>query len=179
MKKLKPKKGNNLVSIVIPTKNSAFFLRECLRHIRLQSYSKIEIIIVDGGSTDNVKELANEYKCKIYTYNPRVEKGIFDAPHKRNYGMEKAKGDYVYWLDADMELSKNLIKEAVGLCEKGADAVILPEDSFGVGVWAQAKQLERRCYWGDDTVESPRFFKKTAWVSIGGFDLSLGAGGLR
>ena len=91
--------------------------------------------------------------------------------------MKKAKGEFVYWLDADMELSKNLIKEAVGICEKGVDSVILREDSFGVGIWAKAKQLERRCYWGDDTVESPRFFKKSVWFSIGGFDLSLGAGG--
>lgn len=170
-------KKNKLVSIVIPTKNSASFMQSCLMHIRGQSYSNIEIIIVDGNSTDNVKELANKYKCKFYTYIPNVSKGIFDAPHKRNFGMEKAEGEYVYWLDADMELPKNLIKEAVQLCEEGADAVILPEDSFGIGVWAKAKQLERRCYWGDDNVESPRFFKKSVWVSIGGFDLSLGAGG--
>ncbi len=167
----------NLVSIVIPTKNSASFLENCLKHIRNQTYHNIEIIIVDGGSTDNVKELSDKYKCTFYTYLPKVEKGIFDAPHKRNYGMKKAKGEYVYWLDADMELAKGLIEEAVNLCLKGADAVILPEDSFGVGLWARAKQLERRCYWGDDSVESPRFFKKTVWRSIGGFDLSLGAGG--
>ncbi len=166
-----------LVSIVIPTKNSAGFLESCLKHIRLQSYSKIEIIVVDGKSTDNVKELAMKYKCEFYTYIPKVKRGIFDAPHKRNYGMGKAKGEYVYWLDADMELPKGLIMEAVNLCKKGADAVILPEDSYGVGIWAKAKQLERRCYWGDDSVESPRFFKKSVWNSIGGFDLSLGAGG--
>lgn len=171
------KNNNSLVSIVIPTRNSAGFLDCCLRRIRSQSYSNIEIIIVDGGSTDNVKELAKKYKCEFYTYIPRVEKGIFDAPHKRNYGMKKAKGEYVYWLDADMEMSKNLISEAVELCKSGADAVILPEDSFGVGIWAKAKQLERRCYWGDDSVESPRFFKKSVWENIGGFDLSLGAGG--
>ncbi len=173
------KKNNNykLVSIVIPTRNSAAFLDSCLKHIRLQTYPNIEIIIVDGKSTDNVKELSDKYKCEFYTYVPKVSSGIFDAPHKRNYGMKKARGEYVYWLDADMELSKNLINEAVELCEKGVDAVILREDSFGIGIWAKAKQLERRCYWGDDNVESPRFFKKSVWHSIGGFDLSLGAGG--
>jgi arabinofuranan 3-O-arabinosyltransferase len=102
---------------------------------------------------------------------------FFDAPHKINFGVSKAKGHFIYWLDADMEVTKNLISEAVENCEKnGAGAVIIPEDSFGVGLWAKAKQLERRCYWGDDTVESPRFFIKKVWDEIGGFDLKLGAG---
>ena len=171
------KNNNEIVSIVIPTKNSAGFLDSCLKNIRLQSYPKIEIIIVDSKSTDNVEELAKKYKVRFLTYIPKVEKGIFDAPHKRNYGMAKAKGKYVYWLDADMTLPKNLIAEAVELCIKGADAVILPEDSFGVGIWSKAKQLERRCYWNDPTMESPRFYKKSVWEDIGGFDLSLGAGG--
>lgn len=170
-------KNNEIVSIIIPTKNSANFLDVCLKNIRLQSYQKIEVIIVDSKSTDNVEELAKKYKCRFLTYVPKVEKGIFDAPHKRNYGMAKAKGKYVYWLDADMTLPKNLISEAVLLCKKGADAVILPEDSYGVGIWAKAKQLERRCYWNDSSMESPRFFKKSVWDDIGGFDLSLGAGG--
>lgn len=168
---------NKIVSIVIPTKNSANFLESCLKHIRSQSYPNIEIIIVDSKSTDNVRELSKKYKCRFITYIPKVKKGIFDAPHKRNYGMARAKGKYVYWLDADMELPENLISEAVSICEKGADAVILPEDSFGAGFWSKVKQLERRCYWGDQSMESPRFYKKSAWDDIGGFDLSLGAGG--
>lgn len=166
-----------LVSIVIPTKNSAVFLDSCLKSIQMQSYSEIEIIIVDGKSTDNVRELAEKYNCVFYTYIPKVKEGTFDAPHKRNYGMKKAKGEYVYWLDADMELSKDLIIEAVNLCEKGADAVILPEDSFGIGIWASAKNLERRCYWGDDAIEAPRFIKKDILLKLGGLDELLGGGG--
>ena len=103
--------------------------------------------------------------------------GLFDAPYKRNLGMDKATGEYVYWMDADMELPKNLIREAVALCKKRYDAVVLPEDSFGIGIWAAAKNLERRCYWNDNTVECARFYKKSVWKSIGGFDESLGAGG--
>jgi len=170
-------KDNETVSIIIPTKNSANFLERCLINIRLQSYPQIEVIIVDSKSTDNVKELAKKHNCRFLTYVPKVKKGVFDAPHKRNYGMALAKGKYVYWLDADMTLPKNLISEAVALCKDGADAVVLPEDSFGIGIWAKAKQLERRCYWNDSTMESPRFYKKTVWEDIGGFDLSLGAGG--
>lgn len=166
-----------VVSIVIPTKNSAQFLENCLKSIRKQSCSYIEIIIVDGGSTDKTIFLAKKYKCKIYRYVPKVLKGLFDASYKRNYGINKAKGYYVYWLDADMELPKKIIAEAISVCQTGKDAVILPEDSFGEGIWARAKQLERRFYWGDNTKECPRFFKHSVWNAIDGFDETLGAGG--
>lgn len=166
-----------LVSIVIPTKNSGVFLENTLKSIAKQLYTPVETIIVDGKSTDKTLSIAHKYKARVLTYVPNVSKGIFDAPHKRNYGMARSNGEYVYWLDADMELPIHLISEAVLLCTKSADAVILHEDSFGNGIWAQAKKLERSCYWGDDLVESPRFFKKSVWKNIGGFDLSLGAGG--
>lgn len=170
------KKNNGMVSVVIPTKNSASWLEKCLSHIRFQSYSKIEIIIVDGGSKDNAEEIAKKYKCRFYKFTPRIKKGLFDAPHKINYGANNAKGEYIYWVDADMELTKNVIKDAVLTCKNGADAVIIPEESFGKGIWARAKQLERRCYWGDDTIESPRFLKTSLWKDIGGFDETLGGG---
>lgn len=166
-----------LISIVIPTRNSAAILVNCLKSIKDQAYKNVEVIIIDGRSTDNVEELAKKYGCRFFSYTPDLRDVLFDAPHKINYGVSKAKGEYIYWVDADMELTKNILQEAVDECEKGAGAVILPEDSFGTGIWAKAKKLERRCYWGDDNVESPRFYKKKVWDEIGGFDLSLGAGG--
>ena len=164
------KNKHKLVSIVIPTRNSAKILENCLKSIKKQAYPNVEIIIADGKSSDNVREIAKKYDCRFFLYNPKIREIFFDAPHKINYGASKAKGYFMYWLDADMELTKNLIRDAVSACEKGAGAVIIPEDSFGVGIWAAAKQLERRCYWGDDTVESPRFFKKKVWNDVGGLE---------
>jgi glycosyltransferase involved in cell wall biosynthesis len=166
-----------VVSIIIPTKNAGAILENCLKSISKQTYPHTETIIIDGNSKDGTKDLAKKYKVTIYDYNPKVPVGFFDAPHRRNYGVKKAKGEFVYYLDSDMELPKDLIKEAVSLCTTKYDALILPEDSFGIGVWADAKNLERRCYWGDDTIEAPRFFKKTVWNKVGGLDESLGGGG--
>lgn len=167
---------NTKVSIVIPTENSANVLDACLRSIRQQTYKNTEIIIVDGKSSDETIQIAKKYKCRIYSYLPKVKKFAYDASHKRNYGAAKAKGRYIYWVDADMRPQPQLIAEAVTLSHS-FDAVILPEESIGAGVWARAKNLERRCYWNDNTVECPRFFKKEIWDDIGGLDESLGAGG--
>lgn len=169
---------SNKVSIVIPTKNSDMFLENAFKSIKSQTYKDIEVIIVDGQSTDKTLQLAKKYNALVYQLKVDVPKGTFDAPYRRNYGVKKSKGDYVYYLDADMELEKNVVKEAVGACIKGGyDAVIIPENSFGSGPWAKAKNLERMCYWGDDSVEAPRFFKKKVWHEVGGLDVGLGGGG--
>ena len=171
------KKG--LVSIIIPTKNSSRYLDECLAHIKSQSYKDIEIIIIDGKSQDMDKtiEIAKKYSCKILIFIPNVKKGLFDATKKRNYAATKARGEFIYHMDAYMELSRNVVKEAIELCNNGFDAVILPEDSFGEGPWASAKNLERRFFWNDDTVESPRFFKKTVWDTLKVYDENIAGGG--
>ena len=82
-----------------------------------------------------------------------------------------------YYVDTDMVLQPTLIEECVSLCESGASAVIIEERSFGTGIWAMAKSLERSCYVGDNTIEAPRFFPKNVWNQLGGLDESLGGGG--
>ncbi len=165
-----------LVSIIIPTVNSGLFLENTFKSIASQTYKNIETIIVDGQSKDNTLSLVKKYKAKVFQFKVNLPKGTFDAPYRRNYGVKKSKGEYVYYVDADMEISSKLIDEAVSLCEKKYDALILPEDSFGEGIWARAKNLERRCYWGDELIESPRFFKKMIWESVGGLDEKLAGG---
>ncbi len=171
------KKG--LVSIIIPTKNSSIYLETCLKHIKNQRYKSIEIILVDSKSKDidKVIQLAKKYSCTMYAYNPHIKKGLFDATKKRNFAAKKVRGEFIYHYDADMQATPYVIQEAVNLCNKGYDAVIVKEDSFGGGRWASAKNLERRFFWGDDTVESPRFFKKKAWDDLGGYDENIAGGG--
>lgn len=171
------KKQHKLVSIVIPTKNASKLIQSCLRHLRQQKYKPIEIIVVDSNSSDKdiTKKIAEEYKCRFFTTDAKVSKGLYDASSKRIYGASKTAGQYIYHVDADMEVSKNVIAEAVSLCNKGFHAVVVPEDSFGEGIWARAKNLERRFFWGDETIESARFFVKEVWDILGGFDKKMGS----
>ena len=177
-----PSSGNGpvsdpAVSIVIPTKNSASNLEACLRSITCQSYDNIAIVVVDGQSTDATLKIAAAYKCAILQFDPHAPRGTFDAPHRRNYGASHCTTEFIYCVDADMELTPTVVSDAVALCREGYDAVIVREESFGVGIWARAKALERRCYWDDDTVEAPRFVTRQAWTAVGGLDEHLGGGG--
>lgn len=166
-----------IVSIIIPTKNSVRFLQNLLESINHQSYNLIETIVVDGHSTDGTIELAQRYGARVLAFDPAIPFDKFDAPHRRNFGAMMSHGDFIYYVDADMELQPDTIKEAVELCSAGAAAVIVAEHSFGTGLWARAKALERLTYLGDDAIEAPRFFNRSTWDELGGLDESLGGGG--
>jgi GT2 family glycosyltransferase len=100
---------------------------------------------------------------------------VFSAPAQRNAGAAHATGDYIYYVDADMILPPSLIAECVDLLQDHlADAVIVPERSFGIGYWARIKAFERSFYSGDDLVEAPRFVRADVWRSLGGLDISVG-----
>ncbi len=85
-----------LVSIVITTYNSADFLHVAIESAIRQSYSRVEIIIIDDGSTDNTRGVIKIYPCVKYFY--QKNQGISAA---RNTGIVKSSGEYLVFLDAD------------------------------------------------------------------------------
>lgn len=161
------KKNNNnpLVSVIITTKDSERFIGSCLKTIKNQSYSNIEIIVVDNFSNDKTKDITLKYTKNFFEKGP-------ERSAQRNFGAEKAKGKYLLIVDSDMELSENVVKECVKEIESGNEVkeIIIPEISFGDSFWAKCKALERSCYAGDDTIEAARFFDKETFLDFEGYD---------
>ena len=88
------------ISIIVPVYNVRNMLGRCIDSIICQSYTNIEIIIVDDGSTDGSGEMCEEYAridSRIKTFH-KENGGLSDA---RNYGMLKAQGDYFIFIDSD------------------------------------------------------------------------------
>jgi len=159
--------NNSLVSVIIPTKNSSKTLEACLKSIKEQSYKNIEIIVVDNNSSDNTKEIAKKYTCKVFNQGP-------ERSAQRNFGVKQASGEYSLIHDSDIYFNINSIKECVELFEtEECDAIILPEKSIGVGFWAKVKAFERSFYTGNDLIEAPRFFRNTVYKNIGGYNEDL------
>jgi glycosyltransferase involved in cell wall biosynthesis len=166
-----------LVSVVIPTFNCRDILHDCLESIKAQTYSPIEIIVVDGFSNDGTPEFARQY-ATVYSYgrDPN-QRNIFAVPVQRNYGVSKALGEYIYWFDSDMRMPPDTVAQCVEAIEKNdADAVIVPEEAYGEGFWAQCRRLEKTCYnlSQRSLTDAARFLRKDVWDALGGLDASLG-----
>lgn len=83
------------VSVVIPSLNQASFLEATLRSVILQHFPNLELIVVDGGSSDNTDETISKYNSWITHYIKEKDEGIYDAMNK---GLRIATGDFMYFL---------------------------------------------------------------------------------
>lgn len=159
-----------LISVIIPTFNSSSTIELCLKSILNQTYTNVEVIIVDKYSQDNTVSIAKQYNCEVLQTNALRSEA-------RNYGSEKAKGDFLLFIDADMELTTGVITECVNeVLNHNSDAIMIPEIRIGTGFWAQCRAIERLTYIGNPLIESARGFKKKAFELVGGFDKTLEAG---
>ncbi|MFC1621894.1 glycosyltransferase [Patescibacteria group bacterium] len=108
------------LSVVIPTLNAASVIVPCLESIKTQSFdmSKVEIIIGDGGSTDDTVELVKRYGAKV-VHNP-----LKTAESGKAVAVKSCKGEYIALIDSDNVLpNNNWIKEMIEPLEKHPGAV--------------------------------------------------------
>lgn len=107
-----------LVSVVIPCYNSARYLGETIESVLLQTYPRIEIIVVDDGSTDETSSIARSYGVN-YIY--QANRGISAA---RNTGIIHSQGKYVLFLDHDDRLLPKAVVTGVQLLEEHPECAV-------------------------------------------------------
>jgi glycosyltransferase involved in cell wall biosynthesis len=179
-----------LISIVIPLFNRALLIRETLSSVINQSYKNWEVIVVDDHSTDNSREVVEEF-CKTdnrihYYLRDREPKG---APACRNIGVQKSQGNYIIFLDADDLLSYSCLENRVKFLNNNPhlDFAVFPMSHFkhepgendktwriGPGEEDDLDRFLKHDWWlliGWLTT-SP-LWKKEALARLGGFDESL------
>lgn len=86
------------ISIITPSYNQGNFIEETILSVINQDYPNIEYIIIDGGSTDNTKEVIKKYADKIHYWISEPDKG---QPHAINKGLKKATGDIITFINSD------------------------------------------------------------------------------
>ncbi len=109
------------ISVIIPAYNIAPYIGRCLDSILNQTYTNLEVIVIDDGSKDNTRDIIEEYKVKdsrivaIYKENG----GVSDT---RNKGLEVATGDYIGFVDGDDYVENNMYEVLINNAIKyGAD----------------------------------------------------------
>lgn len=110
-----------LVSVVIPCYNSARYLGETIESVLAQTYARVEVIVVDDGSTDETPKIAQSYPVQ-YVYQTNA--GISAA---RNTGVAHSRGEYVQFLDHDDRLLPTAFEVGVKILEER------PECAMAIG----------------------------------------------
>ncbi len=115
------------VSVIIPSFNYGHFLKETLEDLLLQTHSDWECIVIDNRSTDDTKNIVEEFIKR----DPRF-KYLFDEKKgpstSRNMGIMAAKGEFIQFLDADDLIQHNKFKSALQLFGKNKEADIVYSD---------------------------------------------------
>jgi glycosyltransferase involved in cell wall biosynthesis len=156
-----------LISVVVTTKNEEKNIGNCLKSIQQQTYKNIEIIVVDNNSTDGTKNASKVYTTKVFNFGP-------ERSAQRNYGIKKAKGIYILYLDADMILSKDVLKHCIKQMQFDSDliALYISEIIMGESFWCKVRRFERSFYDGT-VIDCVRFVSKKAFDAVGGFDETM------
>lgn len=165
---------NPTISIIIPTYNSEKHINRCLESIKDQNYKFYEVIVVDQSSTDETAAIAKRYGCKVI----KVAKPNFYSPPSisRNIGAVAAKGRILYHLDSDMILQQGLLREISEMVKKGREAFIVHESDLTEDFWGKCKAFERKCYWGNDKIESARVVSAKIFKRVGGYNEGVSSG---
>ena len=141
------------VSVIIPVYNSEKFLKESIESVIHQTYSDVEIIAINDGSTDNSLEILKKYENKITIINQK-NMGLAEAV---NTGIKKMSGHWLKWLSPDDILNPNAIEILVEEAKK------LPENTILYSNWTII----------DNKGEKLRDFYESNYNELSNFDYNV------
>lgn len=110
------------ISIIVPVYNTEKYLSKCIESLVRQTYRNIEVIIVNDGSTDNSKKIVEKYLNidNRIKYFKKENGGLSDA---RNYGVSKATGDYICFVDSDDYIDIRLLEKLSSYYNENYDII--------------------------------------------------------
>ena len=119
-----------LVSVIIPTNNSAKKIVFCLESIKAQTHERIEILVIDNYSSDNTLEIASKFGTNIFLCRGKRTKA-------KNFGISQSSCGFLLFVDSDVILDSHVIEECIRACSGNSKSagVIIPEHSTGSGFW--------------------------------------------
>ena len=161
------------VSIVIPVYNSGEFLEETMESVRKQSYSEIELIIVNNCSTDPFTlDLLNSLR-KQYTVVDSEQKGLSAA---RNDGIRMAQGKYILPLDSDDLIHPSFVEKSIALFQAKPTLTLVRTQVELFGKKKGNLYFEPYSFsilLARNMMVATSMFKKEDWLRVGGYDTKL------
>jgi len=165
-----------LVSIVTPSFNQAWFLRDTIRSVIQQDYPNIEYLIVNGGSKDGSVEIIQEYAGRVAWWVSEKDKGQAEAINK---GMARANGEIVAWLNSDDLYLPGAVNQAVIALEENPQAGMVFGNAITINIEGRLLNLLTFPDWGLKDFLGFRiicqpavFMRRTLYEQVRGLDLN-------
>jgi glycosyltransferase involved in cell wall biosynthesis len=166
-----------LVSIVIPSYNQAAFLEDAIASALAQDYPQLEVMVVDGGSTDGSVEIIRRYDDRLAWWTSEPDTGQADALNK---GFARAGGEVLGWLASDDTLLPGAVARVVHEFQQDPEALLvygeaLFVDESGGEIFPleprpfDEDEMRRRCE--NFVVQPGSFFRQRAWQLAGPLDV--------
>ena len=169
---------NPLVSIVVPSYQQAVFLREAIDSILFQDYQPIEVLVLDGGSTDGSREILESYGDRIW-FRSAPDGGQSQAI---NEGFRRSRGEIVAWLNSDDFYYPGAVAHAVAVLQSNPKAALVYGDGNLVARDGSVMlrfpdtvpfDLWRLANLTDYILQPTVFFRREALFSVGLLDEQL------
>ncbi len=165
-----------IISIIIPCYNQAQYLDECLQSVLDQTFTDWECIIVNDGSLDNTDDLVKKWIVKDprFQYFKKENEGVSSA---RNFGIEKAIGEWILPLDGDDKIGSRYLELAAKEFHNDPDIIYCIGQYFGEKNSLFASEpFDYKAFLIENQIFCSAFFKKSDWKKIGGYDTKMKEG---
>lgn len=165
-----------LVSIIVPVYNVEKYVERCIGSLTNQTYSNLEIIVVDDGTPDKSGEIVDRLAkadSRIRVFH-KQNGGLSSA---RNYALDRAKGEYITFVDSDDYIELDLVESCLKLCEKeGNDVVIYRLESMFAD-HTELQRIDPKDYvdtesilngilWDDVPSYAVKFYRMSLWEKV-------------
>ncbi len=154
-----------LISIIVPIYNIEKYIEECIKSILCQTYSKIEILLINDGSTDRSGEICQNYaqidsRVKVFI---KENGGLSSA---RNYGMEYARGDYYLFVDGDDTIEEDMCQILLEILKKEKAEIVISSMHRGEGKRKKGKIQRYNSESAIKQMLKEKTFNTSAWGKL-------------
>jgi glycosyltransferase involved in cell wall biosynthesis len=159
------------ISVVIPSRNQGRFLAQTLDSLFAAGYPDLEVILVDGGSTDNTRDIIAAYASRLAWWVSEPDGG---QAHALNKGFRRASGDILGWLNSDDLLAPYaLFSIAAHFLEHPdvdalyGDRVVIDAVGMEVGRWLLPEHCSESLRWIDYVPQETLYWRRRLWQRVG------------
>lgn len=160
------------ITIVVPTLNQGRFIEATLRSIIDEQYPNLELIVIDGGSTDNTLKIIKQYESHLAWWVSESDSGQTAAINK---GFTKSTGEIMAWINSDDLVASGALRRVANhfvaqpeIQVVYGNRVVINEEGLEIGRWILPRHSKRVLQWSDFVPQETLYWTRNAWNLVGG-----------